>query len=617
MKTLTPHPRLYISAAHYAGLAEAAGASPRLELAQQQLTELARSAMEDDSVEIDAGEHNWHLLRARLTQKRTVSLLTEYKRTGERAFRERIIHYVRQMAEWEYWSWIAWRNGDARPEAIFDLSYGENAFTLALLFDALAPELNAAELKLFVDTARNRALLPYLANNGGEKRAWYYQHPHSNWNTVCNGGAGMLALAMAEHIPESAQVVDLVNAGVDPFFRGMGADGAWPEGIGYWNYGMRYGLCYLLSHERATGSPHPLLALSAVAATLRFPLSFSPRGIACSFGDVNRFAPLPFMYAIAERLGRWDVIREVDARMANPPEKTTWPDAAELLLLHPRQRIPAGISENEWPRHALMQGLDWGYVADAMPNPSIYAAIRGGTTKVPHAHIDLMSFSYMVQDEVLIENIGVENYCDSTFGERRFELYETSYASKNTILINGIGIEKDSAVQTQAVTVADAQGFRIDATEAFGKAHRGTGPLFAGRLLLLLRGKALLVIDQVKLPFAGWVESRLHTHAQTAVDQQRVKLTGKRQSATIVIAASQALFIKTGQGIPSAPKTPADTLIRIMADDKVDASTIACLFTPGGVDSSLLIKETESELIVSGSIPESFELRIKAGLIVE
>ena len=131
--------------------------------------------------------------------------------------------------------------------------------TLALAYDWLAGELSAEERAFFVETAHTRALQPYLARNGvpGEEM-WYYRHPNCNWNTVCNGGAGMLALALGELLPESADVLALVEAGVRHYFEFMQEDGAWPEGIGYWGYGHRYGYWYLLSHERATGHSHPL-----------------------------------------------------------------------------------------------------------------------------------------------------------------------------------------------------------------------------------------------------------------------------------------------------------------------------------------------------------------------
>src|SRR5436190_1992192 len=83
-----------------------------------------------------------------------------------------------------------------------------------------------------------------LERNGGKTQDWYYKKPDTNWNTVCNGGAGMLALALYEYCPEAARVLELVEQGVAPYFESMSADGGWPEGIGYWNYGMRYGFMY-------------------------------------------------------------------------------------------------------------------------------------------------------------------------------------------------------------------------------------------------------------------------------------------------------------------------------------------------------------------------------------
>ena len=249
---LIPHPRLYITADHYRRLQQPAD-TPVLTVASRRVTDLARKFLADPTIIVDETGHNYHLIRGRRMQTRVVTLLTEYRRTGDRRFRNAILADIRRMAKWEYWSWITWRKNDPRPEAIFDLSYGENSATLAIAFDGLRDELTGDEVALFVETARRRSLIPYVRLNGGEKKQGYYDRPDTNWNTVCNGGAGMLALAMGDLCPESKQVVSLVEKGVTPFFKYLRKDGAWPEGIGYWNYGMRYGFMYLLSHERATG----------------------------------------------------------------------------------------------------------------------------------------------------------------------------------------------------------------------------------------------------------------------------------------------------------------------------------------------------------------------------
>ncbi len=58
------------------------------------------------------------------------------------------------MGAWPYWSWITWREGNSRPDAIFDLSYGENSATLAIAYDWLQATLTAREKALFLRVAR-------------------------------------------------------------------------------------------------------------------------------------------------------------------------------------------------------------------------------------------------------------------------------------------------------------------------------------------------------------------------------------------------------------------------------------------------------------------------------
>src|SRR5262249_32551499 len=140
---------------------------------------------------------------------------------------------------------------------------------------------------------------------GGAKPAWWFGHAQSNWNTVCAGGAGMLALAMLDEADDSVarearEVLARTERSIVPYFKELRrSDGAWPEGTGYWNYGMRYGFMYLLSHERAMGRPHPLLRQRATLQTLEFPLLLCPNAVPCSFGDVNSWAPMSFHLGVA------------------------------------------------------------------------------------------------------------------------------------------------------------------------------------------------------------------------------------------------------------------------------------------------------------------------------
>ena len=576
---LTPHPRLYLSSGHYTRLRESTD-SAVVKRAVRSVRRQARQYVDDRTVEVDTTRHNYHLIRARLTQSRVVTLLAAYFLTKKAEYREAVLDDVREIAGWEYWSWITWRQGDARPEAIFDLSYGENSATLALAYDALYDELSTTDRDLIHKTARERSLKPYLAVNGGRSKSWYYQSPNSNWNTVCNGGAGMLALAVGDEVKEARRVLELVDRGVAPFYKSLDGDGGWPEGTGYWNYGMRYGFMYLLSHERATGRKHPLLRRKGTEATLSFPLTFSPNGQPCSFGDVNSFHPLPFHLAAAERFGRHDLLAELDRRL----QKTTeghgpWPNDAETALLHPRQ---IRFQRSKTKSHHLLKGLEWGYIADRMPEPNLFVSVRGGTTDAPHVHRDLMSFHLVVGNEKLIENIPVQDYIDTTFSSRRFELYETGADSKNTILINGVGVADASTVHTRVIDGRGYRGFRIDATSAMGEMRDGPAASFCGRAVLMIKNDVILLIDRVEVPHVALLESRLHTFHKATFHDDSARIQGKRQRLHVSYASTVPTRLKQGMGMQTHPTTDGNAILRRVSTGKAFSATICTLMTPNG-----------------------------------
>lgn len=571
------HHRLLVSARRWARLQELPN-HRLLRRAAQRLAEMTEAWLRDRTIPLDETSHNWHLIRARYAQTRILSLLVRYGMTGDRRYREGALDYLRDMAGWEYWSWIKWREGNPDPNAIFDLSYGENATTLAFACDWLAAELSAEERALLVDTARQRALLPYLAVNGtpGEEM-WYYRRADCNWNTVCNGGAGLLALALGDLVPESARVLELVEEGVRHYFEFMEEDGAWPEGIGYWGYGHRYGYLYLLSHERATGRKHPLLERPGSRNTFRFPFLFSPHGVAAGFGDSNHFFPLPFIYAAAERYGLPEIVAEMDRRVESQPVRQEgWPNTAELLLFHPGETPK--VKPWPWPRVAVQKGIEWGYLADRWPQPSLYASVRGGTTDAPHTHQDLTSLWVLVGKEPLIVNVTEDDYLDTTFSDRRYELYEMSAASKNVMLVNGVGLPLGK-VQTRAISGPGWEGILLEATAV---AAVGSPVELYGRAVLLLQGKALLVLDRVQLRHAGLGEVRYHTRARLQRQRAAARLQGEAHSLHLAFAANVPARLSRSRGLPTSPRREPETVLRWMTQGKHRELVLATLLTPDG-----------------------------------
>ena len=494
-----PHPRLYANAAELKRCGNTSGPA-FLKRAARLVAKEAEEFKKSARFDFVLNTHNAHLVRARKNQTRVYTLLVRWLQTGDAAYRTAAVAHIREMGRWEYWSWITWRVRDSRPDIIFDLSYGENATTLAVAYDWLHATLTPSEKQMFLAVAKKWVFASFLKVPKKTHLDWWFQKPDTNWNTVCAGGAGMLALAMADDLPrEAAATLKRAEASIAPYMKNLDkTQGGWPEGIGYWGYGMRYAYMYLLSWERATGCIHPLLKAPAANRTLEFPLDFMPNGAACSFGDVNAYWILPFHYAAALRYGRGDLVQALDRLLERNPklalsEDEHWPNSAEMLIFHPRKQGRAPAVKRNLVR--AFQGLDWYTLADRAPEPNLFLSIRGGTTEVPHGHMDLTSFHCVVGDEALITTISADEYLDTTFSPRRYELFEMQPPAKNVVLVNGIGIARPSRVDSKTLTVAGFPAVRIDATEAMSqrpaKGAKSPGTVrFYARLFVLLANTA-------------------------------------------------------------------------------------------------------------------------------
>lgn len=604
--SLAAHPRLAVSGQRLQALAQAP-ALPLLALARRQVLKDAEACTASAVFDWPTDTHNAHLIRARINQGRVVTLLAAYFITGQARFKQAAMDHVAQMAQWEYWSWIAWRKNDPRVDAVYDLSYGENSMTLALAYDWLHGELTGPQRKLIVDQARRRAFKSFLRN---APRAGWFGRPDSNWNSVCTGGAGMLALALYEDLPQAPQVLAMAEESIRPFMEHLSATGGgWPEGIGYWNYGMRYAFWYLLSHERATGRRHGLLARAATRRSLSFPLDFTPNGVPCGFSDGNGWQPLAFHWAMAERLGCPDVLAELDRRLASPAspsalrknwvtKRTHWPQQAELLLMHPgrttRPPKPAATLRSTSRSVAkLYPGIDWAVLADQMPNPALYLALRGGSTAVPHGHRDILSFHCVMGREAMISSLNTAQYLDTTFGPRREELYDISPASKNTLLVNGVGVVAGSAVTTTRLKLRGAvRGFRLDATEALGTMRDGLATKFCGRAVLMLQDKAFLILDRVELTHFGRVESRMHSFARVRFARQGAELIGRGCRMQVTYACNVPAGLYPAMALHTTPQPNPATVLRWCTQGLHHEVVMATLLYPGPAAPKLQMTQT-------------------------
>ncbi|MBF0245315.1 MAG: heparinase II/III family protein, partial [Planctomycetes bacterium] len=249
----------------------------------------------------------------------------------------------------------------------------------------------------------------------------------------------------------------------------------------------------------------------------------------------------------------------------------------------------------------LYEGQDWAILADRMPDPKLYLSLRGGSTQVPHSHLDLMSFHCVVNGERLIENLSPDGYLDTTFSTRRNEIFEIGPTSKNTLLINGVGIASASACdRSEQVCIGGHRGIRLLTTSAMGLSRMGNdSAAHCRRTVLMLPGPALLIVDRVILPAAGCVENRLHSRAKVHPARAGALISGAKESLRVAYASTVPALLCAATTAPTEATASPATLLRWCTRTRFETEVcFGTLLTPGRGPSSISIEEEKRRLVI-------------------
>ena len=174
---------------------------------------------------------------------------------------------------------------------------------------------------------------------------------------------------------------------------------------------------------------------------------------------------------------------------------------------------------------------------------------------------------------------------------------------KNTIFINGVSVADRSTVNTQMIKGRGYRGFRIDATSAMGEMRDGPVANFCGRAILMLKDKAVLVIDRVEVPHAALAESRLHTFKAVTFRIDDATIKGNRERLHVSYASTEPTLLKEGEGMQTHPLTEGDTILRRVTTGKIFELTLCTLMVSKGRGSiRLSVRGKRTTIRVEGDV---------------
>jgi hypothetical protein len=474
------------------------------------------------------------LIRSRTSQNCLLHCSLMYKLSGERRFLERAWKELEcWMLQWE--SWCDPFHGDRH---FFDLMTGEIGMSLAFCFEWLKDDLSPARRGLLTAQLRARVLDCYLKNTldaAPGKRAWW-EHRDMNWNPVCHGGAAMAAVALREEFPRWKEVCAWARRCMAPYFAKMARFEASEEGLGYWQYGMRYGLFALESMRRVGLDPGPWLDAEGTGRSCYSVIEFAPGMKAVSFGDAVDVVRSAVMHLAAARFRNGDFLDYADQALLSRPKDPPlglqgWDDSPLALILRPSRPLrgrrspasPARAFACAYPK------IGWACAFDGWKKPEWIVGFKCGDLGANHTQLDNLSYQIFHKGEALAEDLGTGVYNQAYFSEARWKMYKVATRGHNSLLLNGQGQLPHTLGTLRALHGKGLEGWSADATACYPK-----GPaLRVQRHFLILEQSCFLILDDVLFRKSGKVDWLLHTFKPVQGGQAGPRIQGKKGALSL------------------------------------------------------------------------------------
>jgi hypothetical protein len=466
------------------------------------------------------------------------------------------------------------------------LDTAEMTQALSIGYDWLYDSLSRKDRFKIAHAITELGLKPGL-NCQEEGKEFWVKENDSNWCLVCYGALLTGALALGADAGADDRVNrEIFSASVfhlrDSLHK-FAPDGAWVEGVGYWNYGTIYATTAIACLESALGSDFGVSSASGFGrAGLFFVDCMGPTHRLFNFADAEptvRNSPQLFWFAHRYQQPVLAYFERQLLRTDNKkidPRDLIWFDQSgkgDELTNRPLVSIYGGGTQLVTRRN--------GWHEDCA-----FVAFKGGDNSSYHAHLELGTFVYDNHGVRWVTQLGVENYeLPGYFDNRqsqdskRWTYYRCATAGQNTVVINKSNqdvkarafVAKSTSRQFRNEKRLPEPPFVPDGFEAeelnMNDAYKSLGIEHYSRAFALSHKDndegSLLVVDTIEGREASSSVWQFHTDADVQLDGQSVLLTASGRSMHVeVLEPGDANLAVNDVSLPK-PQYATDGMKRI------------------------------------------------------
>ena len=521
------HPRLFADADGFARVKARIGSDELVKLAAEHVRTVADALVPTTpSKRIKEGKRLLGVSRTALY--RIATLAMAYRLYGNRTHLDRAVAEMRAVCAFEDWN----------PSHFLDV--GEMSLAVAVGYDWLYADLDAATRREIAAGLRRCGL------DASQMKLWWIR-AHNNWGQVCHAGILAAALALAEENP--ADAARYVQRAVDCLpisMKALAPNGSYPEGPGYWSYGMHFNVIAIALLESALGSDFGLASKPGFREAGNYPdLVTGPSGLTFNYADGGSGRGThPALWWFAKRFKSPEVLRyrELDnfkAYAARRDKRILGKGGHRLFpfvlfwLETPESgtssRLPL-VWDGQGPVPITIQRSSWN------DDEALFVGLKGGSPSGPHGHMDGGSFVMDTKGVRWAVDLGAESYYgierrgmnlwSGAQNSDRWKIFRLSTWGHNVLMLDGCQQDVKGSAKVVRVRAEPPSEVALDLSTLYTNA---TEVLRGGKMSA--DGRSYVLNDIVRgFRPGGEVRWSMLTGAEAQVDGTTVVLKQKGQT---------------------------------------------------------------------------------------
>lgn len=549
-------PRVLVTARDFERVERLRGEDAHVDAWVENLRERCEALLDEPPVEHELPDGLRLLSKSRAALDRVRALAAGHRLFGDDRYAERAWAELETVCAFPDWN----------PQHFLDVA--EMAAAVGVGYDWLHGYWTAERRERLREGLLEHALETALAGyrgeevhrgpNGERSATWWTEATH-NWNTVCNGGLTVGAVALGAEGPAGVVggVIDGAAESIEGALASLAPAGGWDEGPTYWRYNARYLAYYLSSVENGLGADLGHAGAEGVADVGDFPLyATGPTG-PFDFGDADAAGRVdaPALFWFARRFDRpeWAGYQRAGVGQEGSVQDLLWYDPA----------VAVDPADADLPLDARFPGAeDVVAMRSSWDEDAAFVAAKGGDNQTNHGDLDLGAFAFDARGVRWAVDLGandynVPGYWDAGADGERWRYHRKRAEGHNCLVVDPDGSPDQDPHATAACerfVAADDSAFAVyDLGEAYGAPVRRGVALSSGR-------EALLVQDEFEFDDPADVWWFCHTEADVSADGSRATLEQAGETLAVdLLAPSDAAFsVRPVEPLPSSPAPEAE-----------------------------------------------------------